>query len=191
MRPSSQEARGRRRPARKCGKKETQLDLAQLGGVCPKGDPGPPGSGARIVDANGRSVGPLINSADVLLDVGNEVVIVHVDTSGFIESGSLVYATSDCSGTAYLRVHESLAPETVTIGSTLYYPALPTQPVHLLALAFPPVSPTDCTNAGGVVLPSGWCCEMFDQGTVDAGVATTLDLGSLGTVAPFHAEVVP
>ena len=175
----------------KCKKKETQLDLAQLGGVCPKGDPGQPGSGARVVDANGRSVGPLISGAEVLMVAGGQAVIVRVDTSGFPESEALAYSTNDCSGSAYLRVFEPLAPRTATVGSTLYYPVLPAQPVHLVSIAYTGYPPTACTRDNGVVLANGLCCRMYDQGTVDAGLTATLDLGSLGFVPPFHTEVVP
>ncbi|HXJ36230.1 MAG TPA: hypothetical protein VMS22_19530 [Candidatus Eisenbacteria bacterium] len=175
----------------KCKKKETQLDLVQLGAVCPKGDPGPPGSGSRVVDANGRSVGPLVSGANVLMVAGGQAVIVRADTSGFPADRALAYTTSDCSGTAYVEVFEPLAPRTVTIGGTLYYPGLPLQPVHILSNGFADTTPTDCTNGGGVVLPSGLCCEMSDRGTEDAGVAMTLDLASLGFAPPFHAEVVP
>lgn len=174
-----------------CKRKETQIDLVQLGGVCPKGDPGPRGSGSRVVDANGQSVGPLISGANVLMVAGGHAVIVQVDTSGFPNDGSLAYATSDCSGTAYVSVNEPLAPRAVTAGPTLYYPVLPTQPVPLLAAGYSGYSPTDCTNAAGVVLPNGLCCVSNDQGTVDVAATMTLDLGSLGFVPPFHAEIVP
>jgi hypothetical protein len=174
-----------------CKRKETQLDLVQLGGVCPKGDPGPRGSGSRVVDANGQSVGPLISGANILMVAGGHAVIVQVDTSGFSNDGSLSYATSDCSGTAYVSVSERLAPRAVTAGPTLYYPVLPTQPVHLLGIAYNGYAPTDCANAGGVVLPNGLCCQSYDQGTVDVAMTMTLDLGSLGFVPPFHAEIVP
>ncbi len=175
----------------KCKKKETQLDLAQLGGVCPKGDPGPPGSGVRVVDANGLSLGPMASGASLFMVAGGHAVIVRADTSGFPAGGTLAYATNDCSGTAYVQVFEPLAPRTATSGGILYYPVFPTQPVHVLSTGSAGISATDCTNGGGVVLPSGLCCEMFDQGMVDAGLAMTLDLASLGFVPPFHTEVVP
>lgn len=173
-----------------CKKKETQLDLAQLGGVCPKGDPGPPGSGVRIVDANGRSVGPLVAGGTIMLSVGTQGVVVRVDTAGFVEDGELSYPSNDCTGQGYLSAFNTLTPFGAVVGSTLYYPVLPTQSVHILSFDFQ-TTPSNCTGSGETVLPNGRCCRASDQGENDMSPAMTLDLGTLGLVPPFRAQVIP
>jgi len=173
-----------------CKRKEAQLDLAQLGGVCPKGAPGLPGSGARVVDANGRAVGPVLGTNTVMLTIGAQSVVARVDTAGFVQGGQFSYTAADCSGQRYAIVFNSLTPVGVVLGSTLHYPELPTQSMHVLAYDDEQEAGA-CTSGGGTVLSSGRCCRASDQGMRDVSPVRTFDLDALGLVAPFRMQVVP
>ncbi len=173
-----------------CKRKETPLDLTQLGGVCPKGEPGSPGSGTRIVDANGRSVGPILSSNSVMLTIGTQPVAVRVDTAGFVEGGEFLHTSADCSGQRYLRVFDVLLPFGVIVGSTLHYPEFPMQSLQIRS-SDSPAEPAACTSGGGTVLPGGRCCGSSSPSTMEVGPAKTFDLGALGLVPPFQAQVIP
>lgn len=93
-------------------------------------------NGTTVVDSNGRVVGKLLNDYVVVRKMYNGYVRLVFDEYGFVPTAALfiyVYATSDCSGTAYLQprgvppagyalLEDSQSSPPYRNSATIYYP---------------------------------------------------------------------
>ncbi|MFN8544806.1 MAG: hypothetical protein U0807_11485 [Candidatus Binatia bacterium] len=175
----------------RCRRPRQQLSQAELGAIGPKGDPGPRGSGTRVVDADGKEVGPLLDaSGGVAVRIGDRVVKLQADKTGFRQNVLFDHTSGDCSGRRYLSASGHLLPTTVVNGASLY---IETPPVRTLAVHSREYAElaADCLARGDDPLPGGLCCDAVDFGDRELAEFETVDLGSLGFVVPFHVEVIP
>lgn len=201
-----------------CKKKEVRLDPAALGLQA--------SGGYMVVDSAGREVGPVVDAvAGYILDgssalavgygnAGGSLLILGVSRASLVATGlpEFVYASSDCSGTPYLRDEVNLTrpistfdPDTGAAGPTGYYAGTPIQQVTRRSWARSDPDGSSCIDCnvnqgvGASVasrIPedaSPWCCcslspekvsgYIYDVG---AGPLTTVDLS--GFVPPFHVQ---
>jgi hypothetical protein len=155
------------------------------GPIGPPGPAGSPGTGLVLVDANGATIGPLVDLTFVAIDGPTGLVGLSFHTSGFDAGVGFGYESSDCSGTRLMEarnepprvlnyagvgyldgtVYVSPKTGTVTVGSTDYGPT---------TCSFPstPVPPDRCCNVG--------------QRT---GYGPPITFNVSAFVPPFHAEV--
>jgi hypothetical protein len=83
------------------------------------GTPGVAGPGVRVLDANGESVGPLVDMVNsyavrLLTDSG---YLVQLNLNGKMDPTPISYTTADCTGTPYMGSWASGWPKTVYLDS--------------------------------------------------------------------------
>lgn len=151
-----------------CAGREVALDPAALG---LQGNAGP---SAR--DSNGKLVGPLVGTGVVLRVLNGTTVQLAVGPQGFLSRAlTLVYDSSDCTGTARTPVYGGLAVDAAVVGTVATFAAGASQ-----------------TRAIGSYadLPGGGCVAFPLPGLAVTDVAT-FDLATLGLVPPFSIEGAP
>lgn len=184
-----------------CRDKEATLDLSVVG---PPGAQGPTGSdgadGApplRVVDAQGRVVGPAVYTAWYVTDPGDRLAgsalmyvlidrdavggsaIVGVDNAGGL--AGRVYWTSDgCTGDPVMP-GSSFMPVVEVIGGVAFVSGTSPTPVPLKSVE-------SANDAGGCtsVTPRGGCCN-GTSGMVAARLATSTTLEALDIQLPLRA----
>jgi hypothetical protein len=163
----------------------------------PTGATGPQGNGLIVYDSNGQTVGPLIGPNQMVLTVNNQAVLLgtyygaQISIQGFatIDSSSVAFlhTSADCSGARYLDasglpvngiVSNSTGIASTSGGTTLYYPALPTQPVTLASV--------ENFNSGQSLTGPGQCTSFQPTQINYYGVVTTYDVSSF--VPPFSVH---
>ncbi|HLK10848.1 MAG TPA: hypothetical protein VKW76_05670 [Candidatus Binatia bacterium] len=183
------------RPA--CRRKETPVMLSAIGVAGPRGVPGPVGSrgaaAARLVDADGRDVGPVMEvetyaflgssfpATYVLLaspPIGMPLIL-GIDVTGN-PTGSVLYQTTDCSGTPFVSAGDLLAVGQA-VESTVFYPAQPTS-----VTAFQSAETTDRSNGCTSITARGGCCRAGATGGSGMATAATTTLDALGITPPLH-----
>jgi hypothetical protein len=168
-----------------CKRRETALSLPDLGA---KGDPGP---GVRIIDSDGRPVGPVLDTGvDVAIQAQDRTLRVLVDRTGFPASGSFDHPSADCSGARYLQTASPFLATATVLGGVAYYPANDTQQLAINSFEYPS-SPQGTCDSGDPSLVGGTCCHASSQGTRDESTVLTFDLSTLGLSAPFSLQLVP
>ena len=189
-----------------CKAKEQQMDLSVFGAVGAPGAPGATGPGVFVVDANGATVGPVIDEINVFLtpissrvvrQLGSDAVSLPVDpTAGFPETLAappVFFANSGCTGQMFVipppyppGTATALAVATIIHGSIAYY-AVGAGAAHAYTsiLAFF-IAPATCTGGGGTPVGADGCCVASASSTT-LSPARSFDLGTLGLVPPFHA----
>lgn len=171
-----------------CKRKETPVDATAIGTV---GAPGAPAPTLRVVDANGRQVGDLTDTAgQVAFLIGNRTVHVGVGTNGFVQQVTFQHASANCGGDRFIGVYDParLVRFAGVSGTTGYYGADPTQEMSIASFEYT-ATPTSCASDGGTLLPNGFCCRSQAAQATLVGVAATLDLS--GYTPPFRAELTP
>jgi hypothetical protein len=166
-----------------------------------------------VVDANGAVVGVPVSYPDlddndrtgalyVARRIGDEPFVFHVGPKGFSQTlagpfEAFVYEESDCSGTAYMRVHgdSSMLPEFTDVrGMLAYYQDTSTVSVRMMEAYAVFTTDTSCAIPGrpeippGLFVPPDKCCWPGRAERLSAK-ALTLDLESLGLVPPFRLDV--
>jgi hypothetical protein len=109
--------------------------------------------GLRVVDANGREVGPMISRSEVIRKLGDLWLVFTVGPSGFAETVPLFYNSSaDCRGTRYMGDSPDLIRQAYVVGGIAYYGD--GNPESHLVAAYEYVFPGDssCTPMGPVEL---------------------------------------
>jgi len=181
-----------------CKRKETRLELLQVGLVGPQGDTGeqgPPGAAAPrlyLADATGkRFPGSLTLESTLLFAAGSRTVQALVNPSGFgAKSFELLFEEEHCDGAAYI---ESIQKQAVSFmyfdgGASLFYAGDPIQMRHIKSrLAVAQQSACTGPNATYYDVSLGACCETFDAGSVLTGPKAVVDLGAW--TPPLHAEL--
>ena len=139
-----------------------------------------PSEGAvRVIDRNGHVVGPLIAFDGVPRQVGAFTFLLRVDASGYRTFTLIFYhTTSDCSGPRYFfEDGKGFWRNSTSAGTQLFYAADPLQQITIKSseqINFP--DRVDPNQPGP--------CSAFTQ-TITAGLATSLDLSTLGFFPPF------
>jgi hypothetical protein len=189
-----------------CKAHEQQMDLSLFGAMGAPGAPGATGPGVFVVDANGATVGPVVDELNVFLppissrvvrQLGTDVVSLPVDpAAGFPESLAptpVFFANAGCTGQMFVLPPPyppgtvmALAVATIIHGSVAYYAVgLGATQAYASYLAFL-IAPATCTGGGGVPVGSDGCC-LASAGSTMLSPARSFDLATLGLVAPFHA----
>ena len=142
----------------------------------------PPVGGVRVVDSLGHEVGPFVQTSAVLRRISGITFLMSVSANGFQPgSFSFVHTTSDCSGPRYYYEDESQLYRGASItGAQLFYAADPRQPKQFSSgeRIIPPADP----NQPGI------CSTFSSPLTLFAGLATAIDLSTLGLFPPFSLE---
>ncbi len=200
-----------------CKRKETRLDPDALGLRGSKGDAGqqgaigspgtpgatgPQGPGFVVKDANGTFVGLVMSTdcsgtcAAIVSRHFTEGVVAtfRVNTGGVdISSGTVLFDSTDCSGTPLLDSASDVLPRLVasdlfvsdTLSLTAYYPTYPGS-AHQIHSKLQFGYQASCV--GGVFTPPDRCCLAADEPHT-AAAAGTLDWTSVfSLVPPFHVE---
>ena len=156
----------------------------------PTGATGPAGNGLTVYDNNGQTIGTLIGPNTVVLTLNGQAVETGgLSARGFPSSGSskftFYHTSTDCSGTRYMDPSQLPVAGFVTnaagmslpsgFGTTLYYPALPPQPVS--------VASVETFNDGQSLSGPGQCQQIPPTINIPEGVATTFDVTSF--IPPF------
>jgi hypothetical protein len=189
-----------------CKAREQQMDLSAFGAVGAPGAPGATGPGVFVVDANGATVGALVDEINVFLapissrvvrQLGSDAVSLPVDpAAGFPDTLApppVFFANAGCTGQMFVvpppyppGTAIALAPATIIHGSTAYYAVgLGATQAYASILVFF-ISPATCTGGGGTPVGADGCCVASASSTT-LSPARSFDLGTLGLVAPFHA----
>ena len=189
-----------------CKAKEQQMDLSLFGAMGAPGAPGATGPGVFVVDANGATVGAMVDELNIFVpplgsrvvrQLGSDAVSLPVDPmAGFPQSLAptpVFFANPGCTGSMFVLpppyppgTSMSVSLATIIHGSVAYYAlGLGTTQAYASYLAFF-VTPSTCTGAGGVPVGSDGCCIAAVSSTTLSS-ARSFDLATLGLVAPFHA----
>jgi hypothetical protein len=139
-----------------------------------------PVGGVRVVDTNGKEVGPLIGSTFALRKVANFTFAIEVVPSGFPDNGPFLYAYTsyDCSGTQYLGMDSTrLITPSRQSGTVLEYLTGPFERVT--------INSYEETSYGG---NSKFCIHFPNHDTNIYGRSATFDLSTLNLTPPFHLE---
>jgi len=167
-----------------CKKKETPLDLAEVVG----------GSGAIVVDANGKIVGSIADveaggGPRVVRRVGDVSLLLRVNAGGFTESqAGFFYESTDCTGQILLPATAGSLFADASVRSGVAYYAAGT-PVTFTARSSlgPTLTPGMCF--AGTFVPPDLCCTPFPSPiALPAVPATTLDVSTLGLAPPFRVQ---
>jgi hypothetical protein len=192
-----------------CKAKEQQMDLSLFGAMGAPGAPGAPGAtgpGVFVVDANGATVGAMVDELNVFLaplssrvvrQLGSDAVSLPVDPmAGFPETLApppVAFANPGCTGAIFVVpppyppgtsmalavatvIHDSVAYYAVGVGATQAYGSY-------ITFFVPPAT---CTGGGGTPVGVDGCC-IPSAGSTTLSPARSFDLATLGLVAPFHA----
>ena len=168
-----------------CKKKETPLDLAGVVG----------GSGAIVVDANGKVVGAIADveaggGPRVARRVGDVLLLLRVNAGGFTESqAGFFYESTDCTGQILLPATAgSLFAEATVRSGVAYYAAGTPVTFTTRSSLGPTLTPGMCFG-GGTFVPPDLCCTPFPSPIALSAVpATTLDVSTLGLAPPFRVQ---
>ncbi len=187
------------------GSQGTKGDSGQQGTAGSPGTPGatgPQGPGFVVEDANGTSVGLVMSTdcsgtcAAIVSRHFTEGVVAtfRVNTGGVdISSGTVLFDSTDCSGTPLLDSASDVLPRLVasdlfvsdTLSLTAYYPTYPGS-AHQIHSKLQFGYQASCV--GGVFTPPDRCCLAADEPHT-AAAAGTLDWTSVfSLVPPFHVE---
>jgi hypothetical protein len=176
-----------------CRKRETAVDLAQLGYGGPQGAPG---RGLRLIDGAGRTVPGVISALGegsfLVYRAGTRILLSALQRDGFQPSVQFIHEQPGCAGPPFMRQpRENLVRSARVAGGIAYFADDPVErhtAVSMESSGYP--TPADCISASGTVLPNGLCCVAFSF-QEDAGPPATFDLSTLGIVPPFRLEHVP
>jgi len=181
-----------------CRPSELQVDPVALGlrgppgPTGPEGPQGPPGTAAVVKDAMGRLVGQLypetpvsqgllFDNSLVIREVQGRGLLLLVGETGFLRTPPLLFfETTTCAGSPFFGMAVGSPPPGLLLtsafveGSTAYYPS-----------SGSPVMRTLLSSRAGT---SGECVALDTPLALNRREVVTFDLGSLGVVAPFHAE---
>ncbi|HXJ33168.1 MAG TPA: hypothetical protein VMS22_03940 [Candidatus Eisenbacteria bacterium] len=173
-----------------CKAKETEVDLAAVGGA-PKGDPGAPGKSQprlRAVDANGVQVP---GTFDTLLQFvfrlpGRRPFSFAFGPNGLV-GGIVWFDGPTCTGGRWISSQPILLYDVAFIdGTTAYYPGDPVEMHAIMSFGLRTV-PEQCTGVGRTYIAAAGLCCTVASGSITAGPPTPVDLG--GFVPPFRVEV--
>jgi hypothetical protein len=155
-------------------------------------------TGAVINDANGTLIGVALDPAGqtAVRDDGGTLVrlAIQYDGSGFYAAGGLLYASSNCTGTALSGMDASMVKYATIFGTTAYYS--PATVVNQSVASFLNIGPgvyvdqATCDLYFGLgnstfVAPYGCCVAAGPTASVNP--AQTIDLS--GFVPPFKVEL--
>ena len=172
------------------------LDADTVRGMTPvqiAGMAGGAAGGLRVVDSQGRVVGPPGEDvgSDVLMRVNGIVIQVGANAGGFADDAVfLLHQSSDCSDAPLLS---AVPPEALVVfaqqrGGTLYYPGRPLGD-RVISSASLFTTPEECADAQGAALLDGRCCRTdIEFGAMPVAPVAQFDLTSLGLVPPFRIE---
>jgi hypothetical protein len=179
------------------------LDADTLRGLAPAqvAALAPPGAGGGLVvrDVNGTLVGIVSGLAfpgvDVIRRENNTVFVFNVTENGFTDGGpGFLYTSTDCSGTAYLDGTQTLIHRAQVKNAIGYYAGDPIG-VRTIQSSAEFADPSACMADGLSPKPGGLCCcddRLRCVGPsgqqLSVGPSSTIDLGPLGLVPPFHVE---
>lgn len=95
--------------------------------------------GLRVVDANGKEVGPMISRSEVVRKFGDNLwLVLGVGSSGFTESLlPFMNDRSDCSGSYYMADSPGLVKQAYVVGTKILYSSGDLQPVIIVASGYP------------------------------------------------------
>jgi hypothetical protein len=162
----------------------------QNGAVPPRGMP-------VLVDAAGTVLGPYGLSADngfpvwirPFGDLTYAVVVESTTMHG--DAPELYYEAADCSSAPLIYADyysQLLFFQSVSRGTTLYYPASPPSQRVARARTYEAATPADCSS--GAFVPPHHCCHAFSPGQTFPGDFLSTDTTDIGQyVAPFHVEL--
>ncbi len=184
----------------KCHRKETLVPLTAVGvagATGAQGTVGPRGpSAVRVIDAVGHEVGSVTNTDSFLVFVPDgstqvtfvllkstpigQPVLLGLDTAGD-PTGSVSYASADCSGTPLIQGGGFLGLLQV-VSDTVFYPTQPTS-----ATTGGSIETTDRSHGCTSITTRGGCCRAQAMSITGFSEAATTTLGALGIAPPLHA----
>jgi hypothetical protein len=148
-----------------------------------------------VKDSNGAVLGPLYTDGGsyIILDDGGTPVATYADpATGYVESSSFLYTSTNCSGPQlyfsqtfgqYVRLQAGV------IGTTVYYAPSSAPVVLINSVDSAPTIPANCTAPGQVFNPPDRCCctspTCYPGLNINAGPVSTLDVSAF--VPPFTA----
>jgi hypothetical protein len=175
-----------------CRKRETAVDLAQLGY---RGPQGPPGRGVRLVDGAGNTVpgvvAPIGEGVEFTYRAGARVLSSEVDGNGFPSRVQFVHDEPGCAGPRFRRQDpRRLVRFAGVADGVAYFADDPIESRAVVSVEESGFAAADCTSAGGTVLANGFCCFASSSPVqAPAGPVATFDLSTLGVVPPFRLEI--
>lgn len=145
-----------------------------------------------VIDAYGRTVGPLIAPGSVAMTVQGRVYRIAFSVNGFVVDAPrmLNFESTDCSGTAYLE--DSLSPPIAYVGAN------PLEPGYVLSAPDEALTPRPISSSRNGADPQAPCNAVFGPGPgpnpvpvpMTRSVAPILTLPWLpGFVAPFKVQL--
>jgi hypothetical protein len=112
-------------------------DVGPKGDKGDKGDPGSAGPGFKFVDANGQTVGPVIDANLTIIFINSDPVQVGIDRSGIYQFGAeLEYQASDCSGPAFRQAGNPISYADGAAGLLYYAPVANVQDITVRSYQF-------------------------------------------------------
>jgi hypothetical protein len=175
-----------------CRKRETAVDLGQLGY---RGVLGAPGKGLRLVDAGGRTVpgvsAPLGEGSIFVYRAGTRIVFSEVKRDGFRRGVEFLHEEAGCTGPRLVRQpRQRLVRIAWVQDDVAYFAGDPVEAHTIVSIESSFYTPGECTTAGGTILTNGFCC-LASSGVTESGPPATFELSALAVTPPFHLESAP
>jgi hypothetical protein len=171
-----------------CRKRETVVDLAAAGIALP-GEPGAKGASQprlRAVDADGKSIGFVNGSGDILFVGGGRGLYVQANADGFPRSVALFFDATGCTGPPHVIARDTVVYRAGVLDGAAIVAGDPIQTHAFKSESFS-TSRSICTSQNGTYDAStGVCCEPTSL-TIAGGPATRVELGAFRP--PFRIEI--